>query len=181
MIASPAKVARRALSCLALVGLVLLPGCATRYKSNVFPGCRNTETLVLMAQSVPTAQLVPCIDNMPAGWSFETIDVRNGRSFFALDSDRAGDRAVRVTLLPDCDVSGATEIVTDEPGTRRYERVESVLRQYRGERTYVFNGGCVTYQFDFARRGLALVNEVSLAIGFRSRGQVARQGRLPSL
>ena len=169
------------MSLVPVVALVLLPACATRYKSNVFPGCRNTETLVLMAQSVPTAKRVPCIDNMPAGWSFETIDVRNGRSFFALDSDRAGDRALRVTLLPSCEVSGATEIVTDEPGTRRYERVESVLRQYRGVRIYLFDGGCVTYRFDFSRRGLALVNEVSLAIGFRSRDEVARQGGLPSL
>ncbi len=166
---------------LALVGASVLPGCATRYKSNAMPGCRNTETLVLMAQSVPTASLVPCIEAMPAGWSFETIDVRNGRAFFALDSDRAGDRAVRVTLLPACDVSGATEIVTDEPGTRRYERVESVLREYRGVRAYQFPGGCVTYRFDFSRRGLALVNEVSLALGFVSRDEVARRARLSSL
>lgn len=166
---------------LTLVGLVVLSGCATRYKSNVVPGCRNTETLVLMAQSVPQARLVPCIANLPAGWTFETIDIRKGHSFFALDSDRAGDRALRVTLRPSCDVSGATEIATDEPGTRRFERVESVLRAYRGVRTYEFPGGCVTYRFDFRRRGLALVNEVSLAIGFVTRQEVARQARLPSL
>jgi hypothetical protein len=171
----------RALLPIGLVGLLLLTGCATRYKGNVVPTCRNTETLVLMAQSVPSAQLVPCIGNMPAGWTFETIDIRNGRSFFALDSDRAGDRAVRVTFRRACDVAGATEIATDEPGTRRYERVESVLRAYRGVRTYRFPGGCVTYRFDFERRGLALVNEVSLAIGFASRQEVARQARLPSL
>ena len=166
---------------LGLLGLVVLSGCATRYKSNVVPDCRNTETLVLMAQSVPTAQRVPCIQSVPAGWTFETIDIRDGHSFFALDSDRAGDRAVRVTPRRSCDVSSATEVVSDEPGTRRYERVESVLRAYRGVRTYQFPGGCVTYRFDFERRGLALVNEVSLAIGFVTRQEVARQARLPSL
>ncbi len=166
---------------LGLAVAVVLSGCATRYKSNVVPDCRNTETLVLMAQSVSTAALVPCIRAMPAGWTFETIDIRDGHSFFALDSDRAGDRAVRVTLRPACDVSGATEIVTDGPGTRRYERVESVLREYRGVRAYQFPGGCVTYRFDFSRRGLALVNEVSLALGFVSRDEVARRARLSSL
>ncbi len=182
MTVSQPRIARRnRLVPLGVAAALLLSGCATRYKSNVIPECRNTDTLVLIAQSVPSAQLVPCIETMPAGWSFETIDVRDGRAFFALDSDRAGDRAVRVTLLPDCDVSGATEIVTDEPGTRRYERVESVLREYRGVRTYLFTGGCVTYRFDFSRRGLALVNEVSLAIGFVSRAEVARQARLPSV
>lgn len=174
---------RRAITLLApgLATLLVLTGCATRYKSNVFPGCRNTETLVLMAQSVPSAEMVPCIENMPAGWSFETIDIRNGRSFFALDSDRAGDRAVRVTFVPTCDVAGATEIATDQPGARRFERVESVLRQYRGVRLYQFPGGCVSYRFEFSRRGLALVNEVSLAIGFASRNEVARLARLSSL
>jgi hypothetical protein len=166
---------------LGLIGLAVLSGCATRYKSNVVPDCRNTETLVLMAQSVPTAEMVPCIVTMPAGWTFETIDIRDGHSFFALDSDRAGDRAVRVTLRRSCNVAGATEIGSDEPGTQRFERVESVLRAYRGVRTYEFPGGCVTYRFDFERRGLALVNEVSLAIGFASRQEVARQARLPSL
>ena len=161
--------------------LLLLAGCATRYKSSVEPDCRNAQTLVLMAQSVPSAELVPCIERMPAGWSLETIDIRNGKSFFALDSDRAGDRAVRVTLRPRCDVAGATEIVTDEPGARRYERVESVVSEYRGVRTYQYPGGCVTYRFEFARRGLALVNEVSLAIGFVSRAEVARQARLGSV
>ncbi|HEX2042357.1 MAG TPA: hypothetical protein VHF24_06925 [Acidimicrobiales bacterium] len=166
---------------LGLAAAVVLSGCATRYKSNVVPDCLNTDTLVLMAQSVPSAEMVPCIETTPAGWTFETIDIRDGHSFFALDSDRAGDRAVRVTLRRSCNVAGATEIVSDEPGTRRFERVESVLRAYRGVRTYQFPGGCVTYRFDFERRGLALVNEVSLAIGFASRQEVARQARLPSL
>lgn len=160
---------------------LLLPGCATRYKSSVAPGCRNAETLVLMAQAVPTAEQVPCIANLLAGWTFQTIDIRNGRSYFTLDSDRAGDRAVQVTLRKSCDVSGATEIVSDEPGMSRHERVESVVREYRGLRIYRFTGGCVTYRFEFDRLGLALVNEVSLALGFRPRSEVTRQAGLPSL
>ncbi len=165
-----------------VIAVLAASGCATRYKSSVAPECRtNSETLALMAQSVPTAAQVPCIAVLPAGWSFRTIDVRNGRSSFSLDSDRAGDRAVQVTLRARCDVSGATEIVSDEPGLARYERVESVVSEYRGVRLYVFPGGCVTYRFEFERRGLALVNEVSLALGFLSRAEVARQARLPIL
>lgn len=163
------------------IAMVALPGCAARYKSSVRPGCRNAETLVLIAQSVPSAEQVPCIAALPAGWTFRTIDIRNGRSSFALDSDRAGDRAVEVTLRSACDTSGATEIVSDEPGTSRHERVESVVNEYRGVRLYQFPGGCVTYRFDFDRRGLALVNEVSLALGFLPRTDVARQAKLPSL
>ena len=166
----------------ALAALVLgssVAGCAARYKPALAPGCRKSETLVLMAQSVPSADLVPCIANLPAGWRFEDLDVRRGTSSFGLDSDRAGDRAVVVRLFPTCRVAGATEIASDEVGTRRFERVESVVGEYRGTRYYLFPGGCVTYRFDFERQGLALVNEVSLAVGFITREEIADLAKLP--
>ncbi|MGI9023675.1 MAG: hypothetical protein ACR2HV_10705 [Acidimicrobiales bacterium] len=160
-----------------------LAGCATRYKAGLLPGCRKTETLVLMAQSVPSATMIPCISVLPAGWTFRDIDVRNGLSTFDLDSDRAGSRAVVVELRETCPTGGpggapqgSTEIATDEKGARRYEKVESVVDGYRGTRFYVFPGGCVTYSFRFSRQGLALVNEVSLAIGFLPRDEAARLG-----
>ncbi len=162
----------------ALVALLLgaaLSGCAARYKPALAPGCHKTDTLVLMAQSVPSATLVPCIDALPAGWSFEDLDVRRGTSSFSLDSDRAGHRAVEVRLFPSCRLGRSTEIASDEPGTRRFERVESVVGEYRGTRYYVFDGGCVTYRFDFRRQGLAFVNEVSLAVGFISRDEIAER------
>ncbi len=181
----------RTLVPLAVVVLVAsaLTGCATRYKASLAPGCRKTETLVLMAQSVPTATEIPCISALPAGWSFRDIDVRSGRSTFDLDSDRAGDRSVVVTLRESCPgAQGAdatpresTEISTDERVARRFEKVESVVDGYRGTRFYVFPGGCVTYEFRFARQGLALVNEVSLALGFVGRGEVARLASLTSV
>ncbi len=162
-----------------------LTGCATRYKAGLVPGCRKTEVLVLMAQSVPGATQIPCISALPAGWTFRDIDVRNGRSTFDLDSDRAGDRAVVVELKASCGPgpvpAGTTEINTDEPDTRRFERVSSVVDGYRGTRYYLFPGGCVTYAFRFARQGLALVNEVSLAVGFVARTEVARLASLSSL
>ena len=166
----------------ALVALLLassVAGCAARYKPALAPGCRKSETLVLMAQSVPSAARVPCIATLPAGWKFEDLDVRRGTSSFSLDSDRAGHRAVVVRLFPSCRVRGATEIASDEVGTRRFERVESVVGEYRGTRYYLFDGGCVTYRFDFDRQGLALVNEVSLAVGFISREDIAELAKLP--
>ena len=63
-------------------------------------------------------------------------------------------------------------------GTRRYERVRSLVSGYRGTRFYLFPGGCVTYDFNFSTRGQALVNEVSLALGFVTRSQVSQlEGR----
>ena len=173
----------------AVLAASALTGCATRYKAGLSPGCRKAETLVLMAQSVPSASQIPCIKALPAGWTFNDIDVRSGLSMFDLDSDRSGNRALVVELRETCPGGqgaggvpvGSTEISTDEEGTRRFEKVESVVDGYRGTRFYVFPGGCVTYGFRFSRQGLALVNEVSLALGFVPRDEVARLAALESV
>jgi len=148
-------------------------GCG-RVESHTAPTCvpKGADTLALVAQSVPTAAKVPCIANYPAGWHFASLSVRNGRTLFTLDSDRAGISAVKVSLQPRCDVQGATEIPSEEPGTRRFERIISVVNDFQAVRSYVFDGGCITYRFDFDRQGRALVNEVSVAIGFMDRAAV---------
>jgi hypothetical protein len=154
---------------------LLLGGCASRYEARVAPTCRTTDTLVLVAQSVSTAERVPCIAALPAGWRFEGFEVRSGHTRFTLDSDRAGPAAVRVELTSRCEVAGATEIASDEPGTRRFEKVESVTEEFRGTRFYVFEGGCVTYAFQFPPQASALVNDISLALSFTTREELARQ------
>ena len=55
-----------------------------------YQGRQATTMVVLMAQAVPTASQLPCIELLPAGWSVSDIFVRNGRALFALDSDRVG-------------------------------------------------------------------------------------------
>ena len=136
------------------------------------PGCEFSDQMILVSQSVPTASLLPCIDTLPLGWSFQAMDVVDGRTVIFLTSDRAGFRAVDVTLTKTCSTAGATQVPTDEPGTGRYERV--VLRQesYSGSRYYVFDGGCVTYHFDLTGEGrTALADEVTLAMSFLSRAE----------
>ena len=54
--------------------------------------------LILMAQAVPSASQLPCVEVLPAGWSVSNTFVRDGRARFALDSDRVGMRAVQVVL-----------------------------------------------------------------------------------
>jgi tRNA A-37 threonylcarbamoyl transferase component Bud32 len=139
------------------------------------PECSTNDPLILMAQSVPTAAVVPCIDVLPVGWSFDTMDVVDGRTRLFLDSDRAGFHAVDVTLTDSCDVGGATEVPTDEPGTQRFERIALRQDRYTGSRHYLFEGGCVTYAFDFRGPGrTVLADEVSLALGFLERSEIDR-------
>jgi hypothetical protein len=145
------------------------PACTQR-------GLAGSYAVVLIAQAVPSATLLPCIrEPLPPGWEYSGQDVRSGVARFWLTSDRAGDRAVEVVLTPACEVGGATLISpSDQSGTRRFERVDEVRTGYRGARMYTFDGGCITYVFNFdgPARGTPQA-EVTLALDFVARGNVA--------
>ena len=125
------------------------------------------EVLLIESQSVPTAEMVPCVGALPVGWSFQGFEVSDKGTTFYLDSDRAGAHAVQVDLKKTCDTSGASEIPPDTPGARTFERIPPLSNRYAGVRYYVFKGGCVTYEFDFTGTGRTeLAREVSLALDF---------------
>jgi len=139
------------------------PQCSSR-------GFAGSNTVVLMAQAVPSATQLPCIRLLPAGWTFGGADVARGVGRFWLNNDRAGLRSVQVSLTAGCDVSGLRPVPSDEEGTDRYERIQSLQGGYAGERLYVFPGGCATYRFRLAGPlRAAPLNEASLALGFVSR------------
>jgi hypothetical protein len=141
-----------ALSAIALV----LSGCGAAGDPTV-PYCpgtgRNSGAVILMAQAVPSAAFVPCLSELPAGWTFGGERLRNGRPEFWLDSDRAGFRALTVSLTQTCDVSKAIEVPPDpvQPRIKTYEEPNALPPTFLGKRYLVFAGGCVTYQFTFAR------------------------------
>jgi tRNA A-37 threonylcarbamoyl transferase component Bud32/membrane-associated phospholipid phosphatase len=133
---------------------------------------RQAVRLLVMAQSVPSASKLPCLEPLPAGWSVSEVNSRNGASWFSLNSDRVGIHAVTVRLTSSCDVRRTTMVPSDHPGTRRYQEVIDIQpgRRYQGTVYYRFPGGCVTYQLDF--RGdeeSRPLGEVSLALGFTDR------------
>jgi tRNA A-37 threonylcarbamoyl transferase component Bud32/membrane-associated phospholipid phosphatase len=115
------------------------------------PLCGTDSLLVLMAQAVPSATSVPCIASLPAGWEHGQVQVRRNHAMFTLNSDVGGEQAVTVTLrTPDqCDVGDAMPVATDELGTQRYERPEQLPPELRATRYYLFEGGCVTYEYAF--------------------------------
>jgi hypothetical protein len=133
---------------------------------------QSLNALILEAQSVPTAERVPCVATLPAGWLIHTANARSGRSEVVLGNDRAGMSALVVHLEPGCDTKGSTEIPTDDPGARRFERIESVTPGFAAVRYYMFPGGCITYRFNLSAKGRALVNEVSLAVDSTSRARL---------
>jgi hypothetical protein len=158
-----------------------MSACSLQQNIEGIPECTGTpgvpnSGLVLMAQSVPTAEKLPCVRSVPVGWTFDELDARNGSAQFTFDSDREGVSAVVVSLHPTCSVDGASQVATDQPGTERYERVERVTSGFGGERIYTFPGGCVVYTFDLRGQSHAEpVTEISNALGFVSRSDLAAQ------
>ncbi len=145
------------------------------------PDCANdSNLLVLMAQSVPSATSVPCVASLPAGWAVGGVRIRNDRGAFWLDSEDAGTRAVEVTLLPPelCPVAHASEVPSDEVGMRRFEQPEALPPDLRSIRTYVFDGGCVTYRFEFGGDATAaLIFATDNALAFQPRETLVREVR----
>ncbi len=133
--------------------------------------------MILIAQSVPSATLVPCVATWPAGFSLDDVHVSRGKTTFSLDSDLAGEHAVTVTLTPpdECPVTTAEPVPTDEVGTHRYERPERLLPTLLSTRYYTFTGGCVSYRFQFDRVGTpALIFAADQALAFEHRTTLAR-------
>jgi len=138
------------------------------------PTCRAQTVTVLMAQAVPTATAVPCIEALPTGLSFASAIARNGEARFWLDSDRAGARAVTVTLTGSCDTSSARPVSTDEIGTERFDSDPAASSGASGpDRFYRLPGGCVTYDYSVrARTDPELTAAADGALGFFPRDEL---------
>jgi membrane-associated phospholipid phosphatase/tRNA A-37 threonylcarbamoyl transferase component Bud32 len=107
--------------------------------------CTDLEPMWVMAQSVPSASLVPCVRSRPVGWKVAEVDVNNGRSLIILNHDRAGKRALEVRLLAACDPSGAVEGPSPTAGVRHFQRTEaSAGGEFTATWYDQFPGGCVT-------------------------------------
>jgi hypothetical protein len=144
------------------------------YTSDI--GCSDRDALWLMAQAVPSASLVPCLQAPQPGWSLNDVRVSSGNATIVFDTDRPTQiAAVTVRLAPSCDLGGAREISSEQPGARRYIRIERGLAPSPVTRTYVFQGGCVTERY--VAPGASperLAVQASTAFGFVTREALAQ-------
>jgi hypothetical protein len=154
---------------------VITGGCAAISYPQAF--CQLTHhhgghaLLLLEAQAVPSAMLIPCILPLPAGWSYGGSQVESGTGRIWLDSDRAGAHAVEVMLARTCDVAGAAGLPLRSPpaGLRGYQK-PAAGQPHAVVRYYAFAGGCVTEQFSFTRQTApALFGQADRFLGFTPR------------
>jgi tRNA A-37 threonylcarbamoyl transferase component Bud32/membrane-associated phospholipid phosphatase len=126
--------------------------------------CTDLEPQWLLAQSVPSASLVPCVRSLPTGWSFGNVTVNDGRSVMPLNHDRAGTGVLVVRLTATCDLRGATQVTSDRPQVRRYQRIERLAPRFEATRFDLFPGGCVTAQASVPAANQAEVTSESATI-----------------
>jgi hypothetical protein len=140
-------------------------------------GCSDLEPLWLMAQSVPSASMIPCVQLLPVGWSVAGVAVNNGRSVITLDHDRAGKRAMVVELTGSCDLARTVEVTSEQPGTLRYLRIDpnTNTAQSSAARFYVFPGGCVTQRLRAAAPSpFRMIDTTSTEVGFMTRDELGQ-------
>jgi hypothetical protein len=125
---------------------------------------------LLVAQSVPTAELVPCYDELPIGLELKHVEVNSAGSEFTFDIDRY-DEPVWMRFAEACDVDEVTTSVQSAEGIERFEGRSARGLLVEGTR---FTGGCVT--FEFGGHSLAETAEAQAlvrAVRFVSRAELA--------
>ena len=136
-------------------------------------GCSDMEPQWLMAQSVPSASLVPCVQLLPVGWGVDEVAVNTGRSVITVNHDRAGRGALVVEFTASCDVAGAVEVTSEQPGARRFLTIDRDAPGFSATRSYAFPGGCIAERFTApAASGRQLATETSSVIGFTTRAEL---------
>ena len=146
---------------------------ASLYTSDV--ACDDQEALWLMAQAVPSSPVVPCLELDPGGWSLNDVKAGSGFASIVFDIvDPHQEAAVAVELTPSCDLAGATEVSSEQPGARRFLRIDRGESPAAVTRFYTFPGGCISERFVSAGSPERLASEASSAFGFVTRDQLAR-------
>jgi hypothetical protein len=118
---------RRVLLILATVLLLLLTvllGVALFIPSRGDVGnadCGTGRTMQLMAQAVPTATQLPCIAELPLGWSTEQASVVKDRATFTVGVGSDLTNAVIVTLVETCPTDPSVRTIPVEGGCVTYE------------------------------------------------------------
>ena len=160
-----------ALAAVLFAATTALTGCAAF--SNTTPRCDEPLRLAIIAQSLPTASYLPCVRDLPQGWSTSGFDPTQSGTRFLLNSDRSPGRPVKVQLTETCRPGFASPSPPRAPGVLTYTRLTSIRPRFTGTLYDVFPGGCVSYAFDFASGSqIALMEQFEKAIGLYPRQQL---------
>jgi hypothetical protein len=160
---------------LALIVASSVTSCSAQ--ANTAPPCsRPANQWILVAQAVPSATYLPCVRTLPIGWSLSSVTYERGSYTAWLDSDRAGPRALEVSLTSTCNLSHAVAAPTATvSGTTMYDDLIRIRPEFEENQYVVFPGGCITYAFRFMQHAShRLASQVEQSLGVVPRNRVRR-------
>jgi hypothetical protein len=112
---------------------VLAGSCATlgrEYPRCEFPFVDIPISIIMQIQAIPGAQYGPCLNDLEPGWTYHHMQHATGLVTFRLDSDRLGNRFLRVRLAESCDPGSAASRAHPNPEITRFvdatEEIEPV-------------------------------------------------------
>lgn len=169
----------RTVAC-ALPVAAMLGGCA-RVQANTEPWCRPGNPTALMAESVPTATLVPCVRSLPVGWEFTTFSADETHATFSIEADAETGGTVEVELHPACAAAPKEGGRSDEPGTTVARTVEH-RSPYAASWIYRFQGGCARIHIAFTKAADVEqeLAELRRDLSFLPRADIAEAYDLPA-
>ena len=137
---------------------------------NEQPTCRSDPPTLLMAESVPSATLIPCVDALPQGWSWHGFAANDTTATFSL-AQQDGDGLLEVQLLATCQESGGGEQIEGFPTAQRHRTVENDGAKVVW--TSTFPGGCANATLTFSvPPGQTEIDRMERAISFFPRDQL---------
>jgi hypothetical protein len=155
-----------------LIGCALLAACA---RPSEEPRCRPVPPTILMAESVPTARLVPCVADLPDGWAVDAFSADDSTGTFTLAHEDGA--SLRVALRASC--IPADDPVGGEARTDGVTQRMSTLEHGDIRWTSIFPGGCVVETLVLPSATTAeSVSVIHQAIDLMTRQELDRQAAL---
>ncbi|HSL10834.1 MAG TPA: hypothetical protein VLA82_05925 [Actinomycetota bacterium] len=131
-----------------VAGVTLTSACSA-IGDNREPWCRPVPATRLLAQSVRSASLVPCVTELPAGWAFDGFAAADTGATFALVGPDEPASTAAVTFADACPDARGRPLRSDEDGTELLEEVRG-RSPYAATWTYRFDGGCARVDVELA-------------------------------
>lgn len=114
-------------------------------EARTVPGtaCPTSTVNQLVAQTVPTASIVPCVALFGGRWSVDGEDYTSSGTSVSMTGRHAADVTWKVTLHESCDTSGMADLgARDDTDVQQSET--TTASSYTRAQAFTFVGGCVT-------------------------------------
>jgi hypothetical protein len=150
-----------------LATLAVLGMACSDEEATPLPRCNDGDSLILVAQSLPTAELLPCFATLPPGWDVATVAIDDEGTTIRLDHDRAGPGAAILHFTTGC---GPDRAILSDDHRRATGLVTGSSSTDAGPPLgrFGFDEGCVELRDELG----AMASELEDSLRFVDRGPV---------